>query len=75
MLEFLRKGQVLTRVDRLARSTEDLQDTLRTERPIDASTAAGKCFLDMLGCSPSSRRTSDASASSRGSPGEGRLYL
>jgi DNA invertase Pin-like site-specific DNA recombinase len=28
-----------------------------TEQPIDTSTAAGKCFLDMLGCSPNSRRT------------------
>jgi DNA invertase Pin-like site-specific DNA recombinase len=62
VLEFLRKGDVLmvTRVDRLARSIGDLQDIVRalkakgaalkaTEQPIDTSTAAGKCFLDMLG--------------------------
>jgi DNA invertase Pin-like site-specific DNA recombinase len=51
---------MVTRVDRLARSIGDLQDivpTLKangaslraTEQPIDTSTAAGKCFLDMLG--------------------------
>jgi Resolvase, N terminal domain len=51
---------VVTRTDRLARSIADLQDIVRTlkargatlratERPIDTSTAAGKCFLDMLG--------------------------
>jgi hypothetical protein len=56
---------MVTRIDRLARSI-DLQDiaralkgkgaTLRaTEQPIDTSTAAGKCFLDMLACSPSSK--------------------
>lgn len=62
LLEFLRPGDVLvvTRVDRLARSISDLQtivQTLRakgvalqcTEQPVDTSTAAGKCFLDMLG--------------------------
>jgi DNA invertase Pin-like site-specific DNA recombinase len=62
VLEFLRKGDVLmvTRVARLARSIGDLQDIVRalkakgaalkaTEQPIDTSTAAGKCFLDMLG--------------------------
>lgn len=62
MLDFLRPGDtlVVTRIDRLARSVKDLQDivielktkgvTLRaTEQPIDTSTAAGKCFLDMLG--------------------------
>jgi DNA invertase Pin-like site-specific DNA recombinase len=62
LLGFLREGDTLmvTRVDRLARSIGDLQDivqTLRdngvelkaTEQPIDTSTAAGKCFLDMLG--------------------------
>jgi DNA invertase Pin-like site-specific DNA recombinase len=61
ILEFLRKGDVLmvTRIDRLARSIGDLQDIVRavrargatlkaTEQPIDTSTAAGKCFLDML---------------------------
>ena len=62
VLDFLRKGDVLmvTRIDRLARSIGDLQDivgtvkargaSLRaTEQPIDTGTAAGKCFLDMLG--------------------------
>ena len=61
-LGILRKGDVLvvTRIDRLARSIGDLQDIVRavkgrgaslkaTEQPIDTSTAAGKCFLDMLG--------------------------
>ena len=48
------------RIDSLARSIGDLQDIVRavrargavlkaTEQPIDTSTAAGKCFLDMLG--------------------------
>jgi DNA invertase Pin-like site-specific DNA recombinase len=58
----LRKGDVLmvTRIDRLARGIGDLQDIVRalkakgaslkaSEQPIDTSTAAGKCFLDMLG--------------------------
>src|SRR5258708_22096032 len=62
VLEFMRKGDVLmvTRIDRLARSIGDLQDIVRqvkargaslkaTEQPIDTGTAAGKCFLDMLG--------------------------
>jgi DNA invertase Pin-like site-specific DNA recombinase len=62
VLDFMRKGDVLmvTRIDRLARSIGDLQDIVRalkakgaalkaTEQPIDTSTAAGKCFLDMLG--------------------------
>jgi DNA invertase Pin-like site-specific DNA recombinase len=62
VLDFLRKGDVLvvTRIDRLARSIGDLQDIVRTirakgaslkatEQPIDTNTAAGKCFLDMLG--------------------------
>jgi DNA invertase Pin-like site-specific DNA recombinase len=62
VLDFITKGDVLmvTRVDRLARSIGDLQDIVRTlktkgaslraiEQPIDTSTAAGKCFLDMLG--------------------------
>jgi DNA invertase Pin-like site-specific DNA recombinase len=62
VLDFLRKGDVLTvtRIDRLARSIGELQDIVRevrargatlkaTEQPIDTSTAAGKCFLDMLG--------------------------
>ena len=62
VLDFIRSGDVLmvTRIDRLARSIGDLQDIVRavkekgaslraTEQPIDTSTAAGKCFLDMLG--------------------------
>ena len=60
--DFLRPGDALmvTRIGRLARSIGDLQDVVRavrangatlkaTERPIDTGTAAGKCFLDMLG--------------------------
>src|SRR5262245_62528551 len=62
ILDFVRQGDtlVVTRIDRLARSIGDLQDIVRrlkakgaalkaTEQPIDTSTAAGKCFLDMLG--------------------------
>jgi DNA invertase Pin-like site-specific DNA recombinase len=62
LLEFLRDGDtlVVTRIDRLARSLRDLQNMVHdlrqrgvalkaTEQPIDTSTAAGKCFLDMLG--------------------------
>jgi DNA invertase Pin-like site-specific DNA recombinase len=62
LLAFLRPGDtlVVTRIDRLARSMKDLQDIVHdlkarnislkaTEQPIDTSTAAGKCFLDMLG--------------------------
>jgi DNA invertase Pin-like site-specific DNA recombinase len=62
VLDFLRPGDVLmvTRIDRRARSIGDLQDIVRTvksrgaslkatEQPIDTGTAAGKCFLDMLG--------------------------
>ena len=62
VLDFLQAGDVLmvTRIDRLARSIGDLQDIVRavrakgaslkaTEQPIDTGTAAGKCFLDMLG--------------------------
>src|SRR4051812_21322331 len=62
VLDFLRAGDTLmvTRIDRLARSIGDLQDIVRavkargaslkaTEQPIDTGTAAGKCFLDMLG--------------------------
>ena len=64
LLEFLREGDelVVTRIDRLARSVRDLQNlvydlsqkgvTLKaTEQPIDTSTSAGKCFLDMLSLS------------------------
>ena len=62
LMDFIRQGDtlVVTRIDRLARSIGDLQDIVRalkakgamlkaTEQPIDTSTAAGKCFLDMLG--------------------------
>ena len=62
LLQFVRAGDelVITRIDRLARSIGDLQDIVRTlqakgatlratEQPIDTTTAAGKCFLDMLG--------------------------
>jgi DNA invertase Pin-like site-specific DNA recombinase len=62
LMSFLRAGDTLivTRIDRLARSVGDLQDIVRelkakgvslkaTEQPIDTSTAAGKCFFDMLG--------------------------
>ena len=61
-LEYVREEDqlVITRIDRLARSIKDLQDIIHvlnekgvqltaTEQPIDTSTAAGKCFLDMLG--------------------------
>jgi DNA invertase Pin-like site-specific DNA recombinase len=62
VLDVLHRGDVLmvTRIDRLARSIGDLQGIVRdvkargaslkaTEQPIDTGTAAGKCFLDMLG--------------------------
>jgi DNA invertase Pin-like site-specific DNA recombinase len=62
LLDFIRESDtlVVTRIDRLARSIGDLQDIVRalrakgamlkaTEQPIDTGTAAGKCFLDMLG--------------------------
>jgi DNA invertase Pin-like site-specific DNA recombinase len=61
LLEFVREGDelVVSRVDRLARSVRDLQNIVHmltekgvvfraTEQPVDTSTAAGKCFLDML---------------------------
>lgn len=62
LMEFSRKGDtiVVTRIDRLARSIADLAVLVRTleekgvalratEQPIDTSTAAGRCFLQMLG--------------------------
>ena len=62
ILDLLRKGDVLvvTKIDRLARSISDLQIIIGTikerqatlqciDQPVDTSTAAGKCFLDMLG--------------------------
>jgi DNA invertase Pin-like site-specific DNA recombinase len=62
VLESLHKGDVLmvTRIDRLAYSIDDLQNIVRainakgaslkaTQQPIDTSTAAGQAFLEMLG--------------------------
>lgn len=62
LLEFLREGDtlVVTRLDRLARSMDDLTTiarqlqekcvTLRaTEQPVDTGNAAGKAFFQMLG--------------------------
>jgi DNA invertase Pin-like site-specific DNA recombinase len=62
LVEFARQGDsiVVTRIDRLARSIADLATIVRilegkgvtlraTEQPIDTSTAAGRCFLQMLG--------------------------
>ena len=62
LLDFIREGDelIVCRVDRLARSIRDLQNIVHslnekgvvlraTEQPIDTSTSAGKCFLDMLG--------------------------
>ena len=62
LLGFLRSGDVLvvTRLDRLARSMDDLSAIVRelqdkgvslraTEQPVDTSTAAGKAFFQMLG--------------------------
>lgn len=61
LLDFAREGDtiVVTRIDRLARSVGDLAkivDSLErrkvglqaTEQPIDTSTPAGRCFLQML---------------------------
>ena len=62
LLEFLRNGDtlVVTRLDRLARSMDDLSNIARelqakgvalkaTEQPVDTSSAAGKAFFQMLG--------------------------
>jgi DNA invertase Pin-like site-specific DNA recombinase len=62
LIEFARKGDtiVVTRIDRLARSIADLATMVQTleakgvalratEQPIDTSTAAGRCFFQMLG--------------------------
>ena len=57
---FRRSQAGQTAVDRLARSIGDLQTIVReiktkgaslecTEQPVNTGTAAGKCFLDMLG--------------------------
>ncbi|KMW58436.1 putative DNA invertase [Candidatus Rhodobacter oscarellae] len=62
LLEFLREGDtlVVTRLDRLARSLDDLSGIVReleakgvalkaTEQPVDTGSAAGKAFFQMLG--------------------------
>ena len=62
ILDFIHPGEtlVVTRIDRLARSMQDLQVIVArlkergahlaaTEQPVDTSTAAGKAFFDMLG--------------------------
>src|SRR5215203_6166585 len=62
LVDFARKGDtiVVTRIDRLARSIADLAAIVHTleskgvalratDQPIDTSTAAGRCFLQMLG--------------------------
>ena len=62
ILTFIRKGDtlVVTKIDRLARSVSDLceivatiqekgADLIALEQPINTGTAAGKCFLQMLG--------------------------
>ncbi len=62
ILDFIHPGEtlVVTRIDRLARSLQDLQvivvrlqergaHLMATEQPVDTSTAAGKAFFDMLG--------------------------
>lgn len=62
LMDFLRDGDVLvvTRLDRLARSMDDLSGIARelqekgvalkaTEQPVDTSSAAGKAFFQMLG--------------------------
>ena len=70
--------------DRLARSIGDLQDIVRAlkakgaalkamEQPIDTSTAAGKCFLDMLGVFAEFETNHGASGRHRQGQGSGRL--
>jgi DNA invertase Pin-like site-specific DNA recombinase len=62
LMQFLREGDTLmvTRLDRLARSMDDLSGVVRelqekgvalkaTEQPVDTSSAAGKAFFQMLG--------------------------
>lgn len=62
LLQFLRDGDtlVVTRLDRLARSMDDLSSIAKelqekgvalkaTEQPVDTGTAAGKAFFQMLG--------------------------
>ena len=61
ILDFIHPGEtlVVTRIDRLAHSMQDLQVIVAklrvrsaniavTEHPVDTSTAAGKAFFDML---------------------------
>jgi DNA invertase Pin-like site-specific DNA recombinase len=51
VLDFLRKGDVLmVTLQDIVRAVKARGASLKaTEQPIDTSTAAGKCFLDMLG--------------------------
>lgn len=62
IIQFARAGDtvIVTRIDRLARSVGDLAGIVQRleakgvslsviEQPIDTSTAAGRCFLQMLG--------------------------
>jgi DNA invertase Pin-like site-specific DNA recombinase len=62
LLDWMREGDIviITKIDRLARSSRDLQniahkliekgvDLKATDQPIDTSTAAGKAFFGMLG--------------------------
>jgi DNA invertase Pin-like site-specific DNA recombinase len=62
LLQFARAGDriVVTRIDRLARSISDLATIVKRmeasgvaltviEQPVDTTTAAGRCFLQMLG--------------------------
>lgn len=62
LMQFLREGDtlVVTRLDRLARSVDDLSGIARelqekgvslraTEQPVDTSSATGKAFFQMLG--------------------------
>lgn len=62
LLQFAREGDqiVVTRIDRLARSISDLAGIVKRmetngvalrviEQPVDTTTAAGRCFLQMLG--------------------------
>jgi DNA invertase Pin-like site-specific DNA recombinase len=75
----LARSPLSTRVDRLARSIGDLQDIVRAlkakgaalkamEQPIDTSTAAGKCYLDMLGVFAEFETNHGASGRRKASP-------
>lgn len=74
IIQFARAGDsiTVTRIDRLARSVGDLATIVKRleakgvslqviEQPIDTSTAAGRCFLQMLGVLPSLRQPSGVS--------------